>query len=88
MINEKTIRQIKKGVMLINTAIRGIVKTGDVLNALNTGRIGHFGMDVYEKEKGVFFYDHSNEKLDDPLLTELIDLPNVLITPPTRHLHT
>ena len=72
---------MKKGVMLINTARGGIVKTEDVLNALDTGRIGYYGMDVYEKEKGIFFYDHSNDKIDDPLLARLMNLSNVLITP-------
>ena len=81
LINEKTIRQMKKGVMLINTARGGVVKTEDVLNALETGRIGYYGMDVYEKEKGIFFYDHSDDKIDDPLLARLMNLPNVLITP-------
>ena len=80
-INSKTIRQMNKGVMLINTARGAIVKTEDVLAALESGQIGYYGMDVYEKEKGLFFYDHSNEKLDDPLLARLMNMPNVLITP-------
>jgi len=66
---------------LINTARGGIVKTADVLNALETGKIGHFGMDVYEKEKGIFFYDHSNSTVQYPLLDRLLNHPNVLVTP-------
>jgi D-lactate dehydrogenase len=81
LINSKMIRQMKKGVMLINTARGGVVKTEDVLSALESGQIGYYGMDVYEKEKGIFFYDHSNDKIDDPLLFRLMNLPNVLITP-------
>jgi D-lactate dehydrogenase len=81
MINESSIRQMKRGVMLINTARGGIVKTEDILNALETGKVGYFGTDVYEKEKGIFFYDHSNGTLQDTLLDRLIDHPNVIVTP-------
>ena len=81
MINESSIRQMKRGVMLINTARGGIVKTEKVLDALENGKIGYFGMDVYEKEKGVFFHDHSNSLLQDTLLERLIDHPNVIVTP-------
>ena len=81
LINESSIRQMKRGVMLINTARGGIVKTKDVLDALENGKIGYFGMDVYENEKGIFFYDHSNSPLQDKLLARLIEHPNVNITP-------
>jgi D-lactate dehydrogenase len=81
LVNENLLKQMKKGVMLINTARGGVVKTEDVLTALEIGRVGYFGMDVYEKEKGVFFYDHSDKKIDDPILLRLMQLPNVLITP-------
>lgn len=81
IINERTIKQMKKGVMLINTARGAIINTEDVLKEIETGHIGYFGMDVYEKEKGVFFYDHSNDKPEDATLARLMSLPNVLITP-------
>ena len=81
MVSSKTIRQMKKGVMLINTARGAIVKTEDVISGLESGQIGYYGMDVYEKEKGLFFYDHTNDKIDDPLLSRLMNMPNVLITP-------
>lgn len=67
--------------MLINTARGAIINTEDVLKEIETGHIGYFGMDVYEKEKGVFFYDHSNDKPEDATLARLMSLPNVLITP-------
>ena len=72
---------MRKGVMLINTARGAIVKTEAVLHALESGQVGYYGMDVYEKEKGLFFYDHSNDKIDDPLLSRLMSFSNVLITP-------
>ncbi len=81
IINEKTISYMKEGVMLINTGRGGLVNTGDVIKGLESGKIGYFGMDVYEKEKGLFFYDHSNEVLQDATLLKLMSMKNVIITP-------
>lgn len=67
--------------MLINTSRGACINTEDVLHYLENGHIGYFGADVYEKEKGIFFYDRSDSKPDDELLKRLLALPNVLITP-------
>ena len=45
--------------MLINTSRGALVNTGDAIQALKSGQIGYFGMDVYEEEEGLFFEDHS-----------------------------
>jgi len=80
MINEQQIALMKNGVMLINTARGGIVNTQSVINALKSGKMGSFGMDVYENEKGVFFHDHSHSILQDDTLALLTTFSNVLIT--------
>jgi D-lactate dehydrogenase len=81
MIHKDMIYQMKKGVMLINTSRGACVNTEDILHFLENGHIGYYGADVYEKEKGIFFYDWSGKKLDDTMLKRLLSLPNVLITP-------
>lgn len=81
LINKKNIRNMKKGVMLINTARGAVINTQDVIDALQEGHIGYFGMDVYEFEKGIFCNDLSNKRIDDPMLMKLKKFPNVLITP-------
>jgi D-lactate dehydrogenase len=81
IINKELIAQMKKGVMLINTARGGILHTNDVIGGIESGHIGYFGMDVYENEKGLFFYDHSHHEVDDAMLKKLMSYPNVLITP-------
>lgn len=80
IINKETIKNMKNHVMLINAARGGIVKTEDVLEALKSGKIGHFGMDVYEYEKGLFFEDHYSDILEDELFLQLMSLKNVVIT--------
>jgi D-lactate dehydrogenase len=48
---------------------------------LENGIIGYYGADVYENERGIFFYDHSDKELKDEMLKKLLAMPNVLITP-------
>jgi len=80
LIDEQQISSMKNGVMLINTARGGIVNTQSVIKGLKTGKIGSFGMDVYENEKGTFFYDLSQIIFKDDLLALLTTFSNVLIT--------
>jgi D-lactate dehydrogenase len=81
LIKKSSIAPMKDGVMIINTSRGGLIKTADALNALDSGKIGYLGLDVYESENELFFEDHKNEGQKDALLKRLIDHPNVLITP-------
>ncbi|MEO5563691.1 MAG: 2-hydroxyacid dehydrogenase [Chitinophagaceae bacterium] len=81
MINKNMMELMKPGVMLINTSRGACVNTEDVLHYLENGHIGYFGADVYEHEKGLFFYDWSGKEIKDDLLKRLIAMSNVLITP-------
>jgi len=80
MINKQTIGLMKKGVMLINTSRGKLIDTAAAISALQSGQIGYLGLDVYEKEKGIFFHDHSVKGITDEALKTLIEMKNVLIT--------
>ncbi len=80
LINNSTLDQMKDGVMLINTSRGALVNTIDVVQALKRGRVGYFGMDVYEEEDGLFFEDHSENILQDDTIARLMTFQNVLIT--------
>ena len=80
LINAKRISLMKPGVMLINTSRGGLVDTKAVIEGLKTGKVGYFGMDVYEEEEGLFFEDHSDEILQDDVIARLMTFNNVLIT--------
>lgn len=81
LINKEMLDVMKPAVMLINTARGAVINTEHVLEALENGKIGYLGLDVYEKEKGIFFYDHSKQKIKDDVLKKLMSYPNVIITP-------
>ena len=75
-----SIEKMKDGVMLINTSRGGLVNTKDVIKGLKKGKIGYLGLDVYEEESKLFFQDHSEDILQDDVISRLLTFKNVLIT--------
>src|SRR5687767_4902270 len=45
---------MKPGCILINTSRGAVIKTGDLIRALDSGSLGAVCLDVYEFEKGLF----------------------------------
>lgn len=80
LINSNLICRMRDGVILINTSRGAVLHTQHVIDALEAGKIGAAGLDVYEYEKGVFFKDRSKDIPEDPMLRKLMAMPNVLIT--------
>nr|WP_315177013.1 2-hydroxyacid dehydrogenase [uncultured Flavobacterium sp.] len=80
LFNKSTFSLMKKGVIFINTARGGIVNTKDLLEAIENKTIGAAGLDVYEKEKPIFFQDHTDAPINDDLFLKLRSHPNVMIT--------
>jgi len=89
MINEESIRHIKKGVVLINTARGGLVQTTALVKALKEGIISAAGLDVLEEEgdmgdeENLLFSPHPKlEELKNVLANNyLINHPRVIVTP-------
>ncbi len=81
LINKQAIALMKDKVMLLNTSRGGLMDTSEIITALETGKIGYLGLDVYEFEKGLFFENHKDDPQKDALLSRLMDFPNVLVTP-------
>jgi len=80
MINERTIKIMKDGVMIINTGRGKLIHTSALIKMLKAGKVGSAGLDVYEEESEYFFEDYSTEMISDDILARLITFPNVLIT--------
>jgi len=67
LINKKTLREMKKGVMIINCARGGIINEKDLYDALVEGKVAGAALDVFEKEP--------------PENNPLLSLDNVISTP-------
>lgn len=80
LINENTLNQMKKGVMLINTSRGAVVNSADAIAALRSGKLGYLGIDVYEQEEHLFFRDLSESIIPDDQILMLMSFSNVLIT--------
>jgi D-lactate dehydrogenase len=79
-INEDSIKLLKPTVMLVNTGRGALMDTKAVVSALKNKKIGSLALDVYEEEENFFFYDHSDEMINDDVLARLMTFPNVIIT--------
>src|SRR5262249_2036429 len=67
MINQGSIRMMKKGVGLVNCARGGLVKEADLATALKQGQVAAAAIDVFEQEP--------------PKNSPLLALENVILTP-------
>lgn len=81
LISSHSMSKMKDSVMLINTGRGGLIDTKALIEYLKKGKVAYAGLDVYEREKGLFFRDCSNQLIEDNDFLTLQNLPNVLITP-------
>jgi len=80
LFNAGTFARMKPGAMLINTGRGALINTKEAIHALRNGQLGYLGIDVYEHEHDLFFEDNSGTGQRDPLIEELLRLPNAMVT--------
>lgn len=80
MINIDTIKQMKDGVILVNTSRGALVKTEDLIEGIRMRKFAGVGLDVYEEETNNVFEDRSDEILEHSTTARLLSFPNVMIT--------
>ncbi|MEB3196133.1 MAG: 2-hydroxyacid dehydrogenase, partial [Candidatus Sericytochromatia bacterium] len=80
LINRESLAKMRRGVVLINTSRGPLVDTQALIEALKQGQVAAAGLDVYEREAGIFFEDWSDTGLQDDTLARLLSMPQVLVT--------
>lgn len=81
LLGDVEFSRMKKEALLINTGRGGLIDTQALIRVLESGHLGGAGLDVYEKEQGLFFVDHRDEAIHDAQFLKLQALPNVIVTP-------
>ncbi|MCH4071423.1 2-hydroxyacid dehydrogenase [Pseudoramibacter sp.] len=80
VINQDAINKMKKGVVILNTSRGALIDAQALLEGLKDRKVGAACLDVYEEEADIFFEDRSNHILNDDVLSQLISMPNVIVT--------
>jgi D-lactate dehydrogenase len=80
LVDASSLRQLKRGMMLINTSRGAVIDTRAVIRGLKDGTIANLGLDVYEEEADLFFEDLSDRFIADDVFARLLTFPNVVIT--------
>ena len=80
LINIDTIKQMKDGVILVNTSRGALVRTADLIEGIRMHKFAGVGLDVYEEETNNVFEDRSDEILEHSTTARLLSFPNVMIT--------
>ena len=78
MINRRSIKLMKDGVIIINTSRGDVINSEDLLSSLESGKVGFAALDVLKNEF------HSGKLPNDPLIEYALDQNNsdkILITP-------
>ncbi|SEF92778.1 D-lactate dehydrogenase [Actinacidiphila yanglinensis] len=80
LLGARRLAELKDDAIVINTSRGALIDSDALVDTLREGRLGGVGLDVYEEEAGVFFYDKSLEVMTDDTLARLMTFTHVLIT--------
>lgn len=80
LINKDTISEMKDGVLIVNTSRGKLIKTSDIIEGLQSGKIGGVALDVYEDEKNFFLKNMSDSVERDKELSLLLSMPHTIVT--------
>jgi len=76
LVDSDFLEKCKEGTIIINTSRGSIIKTEDLLNALQSGKVGGACLDVFENEKPNTFSEKEHE-----MYSKLYEFENVILTP-------
>ena len=85
LLDRRRIELMRHGACIINTARGALLDTEALLASLESGHLGGAALDVVEHEEGVFYSDHRRGSVENQLLSQLQQRPDVVITPHTAY---
>jgi len=81
LIDAAAFKLMKPTAFIINASRGPVIVTADLVAALRAGELAGAALDTLTGEQDLFNQNHAGEDLPDPLVAQLLQMPNVLITP-------
>ncbi len=83
MLNAEAFGKMKDDVIIINTARGALIDTEALIEALESGKVGHAALDVLEYEDGLYYANRVGDVINNRTLAILRAFPNVILSPHT-----
>lgn len=80
MINRDSLKKLKNGVVLVNTARGELFETEALIEGIESCKIGALAMDVFEGEDGIYHVDLTDDIVRNRDMAYLRQFPNVVLT--------
>jgi D-specific alpha-keto acid dehydrogenase len=81
LLGRRRIETLRRGALVVNTGRGPLLDTEALVLALESGRLGGAALDVLEGEEGIFHAGRGSRPAESALLTRLLRLPNVIVSP-------
>lgn len=80
MVNKNSLAKMKDGVILINSSRGELMQISDVIDAIESHKIGALAMDVFENESGIYHQDRRTDIISNRDMAYVRQFPNVIMT--------
>ena len=83
LLNKAVFEKMKDGVIIVNTSRGKLINTEDLIEAVESGKIGSAALDVLEDEANLYYANRMGDAIKNRQMAILRSFPNVLLTPHT-----
>ena len=82
IINKNSISKMKDGVVIVNTARSELTNIQDLIEGIETQKIGALALDVFDNEDEIYHHYFSTDIIKNRDMAYLRQFPNVILTQP------
>ncbi len=80
IINKETINKMKHGVIIVNTARSELTNITDLIEGIETEKIGALALDVFDNESEIYHHYLSTDIIKNRDMAYIRQFPNVILT--------